>query len=290
MKNHSLFKLFKSKSLDGLEGLTEVPDRNSPSWFAAPAQHFQIISPGRSGTRWLANVLLESTKSFVIHATPKTLAEPGFLYHQGKISADEILGAYRQSRSFHLGMAKSFNRPLFDLDCKNTPITKVLARNFPALRFIIQIRDPIAFVKSGLNRGYFSSKDPQAWGHLTAAHSTTNNYKTETERAAYKIADFWRLTVDIASNTYKDHPERVFFLDASKLFIDPITVDSLLNELQIPHLKTTTLRSFKRKVNKNKYSHKLTPEQNDILSSSIFHDYCLHDIEQNIMEKLGWLK
>ena len=282
-------KIFRFEPQDGLEGSTTPTDRNACSWFAAPSQHFQVISPGRSGTRWLANVLLESTKSLVIHATPKTLAEPGFLYHQGRISDDEILGAYRQSRSFHLELARTSNRPLFDLDCKNTPITKILVENYPSLRFIIQIRDPIAFVKSGIIRGYYSSKDPQAWGHLIAANNNSTKHKTESERIIFNIADFWRQTVLIASATYQNYQERVFFLDMSKIFNDPTVVNSLLDDLKISHLNTSSVRAFRQQSNKNWRSSPISIEQQQVLSSTIFRDYCFHDIPQSIVERAGWL-
>ena len=110
---HSKIKaLLRSlKSCSPLEGLEP---RNShsgysgcsqPSWFSTVQNHSQVISPGRSGTRWLANVLLESTNALVCHASPKTLAEVGYLLDQSLISEEEALGAYRFSRSDYLAHA-----------------------------------------------------------------------------------------------------------------------------------------------------------------------------------------
>ena len=167
------------------------------SWFASPRLHCQVISPGRSGTRWLANIFLETSNALVCHATPKTLAEPGYLLDRNLISHDEALGAYRFSRGDFLATAEHLNRYYIDLDCKVSPLAFALSSAYDKCKFLVMLRDPISFIKSGINRGYFIDKDPRSWGHLDS-HPVDLSLPRE-EWQIYKIASFWRSLATLLS-------------------------------------------------------------------------------------------
>ena len=257
----------------------------SELWTSEPSFHFQVISPGRSGTRWLSSLLIDLTNAFVCHASKPTLAEPGYLFDRGFISDEEMLGSYRASRCHFLSLADVCKRHYIDLDCKNSPAISVLANHYPMCKFLIMIREPISFVTSGIYRGYFADHNPRSWGHLESID--VDIYSTPEELQIYKIAAFWRRIALISDHFITSSPHRAYVLNVSKMFSQSSIVHHLFDWLNLPVTDPVLSSKFRKRINSNSHSWQLSPLQTSILSSSSFRDFCFNGISEPLLELSG---
>jgi len=288
--NRVVKRLFSHSHLVGLEPFhwhSRLFLSNLNCWHSSPSQHVQILSPGRSGTRWLADVLLESSKSIIVcHASPKTLAEPGYLFNQGLISEAEALGAYRYSRSSYLKYASLSQKCFVDLDCKNTPLASVIADNYKHCKFVVLFRDPVGFIKSGIARGYFRSKDPQAWGHLEE-DAIDFRSKSSDEWQIFKIARFWNSIATLSQRVAIAHPEMVTILDCRRMFLDPSVVNGLMDFLDLDS-SLGNCAAFAKKPNATRAPISLSVNQLDLLNSLELLDFCFDGLSSEFMASCGF--
>lgn len=231
-----------------------------PGWRGLQAlDSVQVVSPGRSGTRWLADVLLATTNCQVTHATRRTLGEVGFLYDRDELGRDAALGAYLQSRLPLMSSSLLTGRMMVDLDCKNSPLARPLADQFWAMRFLVVIRNPIGFCVSGLERGYFSQKVPFTWGHL-CPRGYDSPYLASRELSlsaqAVLVMWFWNRIALNAQALLKDHPSRVTILPVSQIFQDPeLLIDRLTQTgIDVGREKLAQFSNYSRPRNKNPVS------------------------------------
>ena len=256
------------------------------SWFAAPGRHLHIISPGRSGTRWLSNVLLDLSKIYLCHSSRLSLASTGYLYDQSLISDSEIIGAYRHSRSHFLSLSSFNNSPYIDFDCKLSPISPVIASFYPNSMFLALLRDPISFIISGLRRGYFLNMSPLSWGHLESI--PVDSSLPFQEWQIFKIAAFWRSIALVADAMINLYPERVFVLNCSKMFSDPSQLSSFLSWFNLSHKPVTTSTCYTRKYNASDLSvFTLSPSQKSLLSSPRLIDFCFDSLSTTLLNRSG---
>jgi hypothetical protein len=259
---------------------------DASSWVASPSRHCQVISPGRSGTRWLANILIEASNSLVCHATPKTLAETGYLLDKCLISEDEALGAYRHSRADFLLLAEKARCSYVDLDCKVSPLARVIARAYDKCKFLIALRNPVSFVKSGIVRGYFADKDPCAWGHLESLEVNASLPREEWQ--IYKIAAFWRSIALLSDSMLTAYPDRVYVLNTRVMFAEPTELSRLFNWLNLNHADLDACKWFGKRVNANRSATPLTPVQQSLLDSKEIERYCFDSLSSKLIEMSGF--
>lgn len=288
-----LRSLRKSSPLGGLESRSSFAGCSSslqPVWFSTVENHSQVISPGRSGTRWLANVMLEITQAFVCHASPKTLSEVGYLFDRSLISEEEALGAYRFSRSDYLSCASMKQKAFVDLDCKNSPLTQVVARAYPNCKFIVILRNPVSFIKSGIARDYFLSKNPQAWGHLEPSTLDGVASLAAEDVQIFKIASFWRRIARLSQQCRDENPSRVFIVDSSAMFRDEKVVSSLLKWLAIDHQEVARSGAWSKIANSNKKRVALSSNQVKLLESELLYDFCVDGLDSEFIATTGSLR
>lgn len=282
--------LSPGSNLGGLETRSRLrcfQPGNQSVWETRPRRHSQVISPGRSGTRWLANVLLDASDCLVCHASARTLSEVGFLYHNGSINADEALGAYRFSRGLFLGIAEKEDRAYIDLDCKNSPLALPLSQSYPECKFIVLLRDPISFIKSGLNRGYFVEKHPQAWGHLYRGDMLQWRAISEADQI-YKIAAFWNSVALVAHDLFLRVPERVHVVSVSNMFEDPLVVQKIMSWLGIDGRSPIDCRTFKNKANLSRSKLCISNIQASVLGSDQLRASCFDGLNSEFLGQLGF--
>jgi len=288
-----LYSLRGCSPLEGLESghsFSGYSGSLKPVWFAGLENHSQVISPGRSGTRWLANVMLETSNAFICHSSPKTLSEVGYLFDRSLISDEEALGAYRFSRSDYLSCSYIMQRAFVDLDCKNSPLVKVIARAYPNSQFVVMLRDPISFVKSGIVREYFIRKNPQAWGHLEASSLDGVALQTAEDVQIFKIASFWRRIARLSQQCRDENPSRVFIIDSSAMFRDANVVKSLLEWLAIDHQEVARSRAWSKIANSNKKRVAMSPSQQKLLDSNFLYDFCVDGLDGEFIAATGSLR
>lgn len=284
-----LRSLNSSSPLEGLESRFSFSGNSSslqPVWFSMVENHSQVISPGRSGTRWVANVMLETTNALVCHASPKTLSEVGYLFNHSLISQEEALGAYRFSRSDYLEYASLKQRPFVDLDCKNSPIAHVIAKAYPKCRFIVILRDPLSFIKSGIVRGYFLDKNSQAWGHLDPPPADFDSLPSQDEQI-FRIAFFWRQVARLSQQMRDQYPSRVFIVNSSVMFGDPAVISSLLDRLTIDHGDVSEAKAWPIVSNSNKKRVVLGSDQKQLMASDFLYDFCVDGLDGEFIAAAG---
>lgn len=209
-----------------------VLDTNPGTWHT-DWPTWQVLSPGRSGTRWLADVLIASSHYGVVHTTRPTLSRAGFLLDQGLLSPQEAWGAYFQSRAELLETCAESQRPLVDLDCKNSPLARVILERNQNAHCFVMLRQPKAFILSGLYRGYFRTLVPYEWGHLAPGgyHSCfrTNQDINLTQQAGL-VAYFWNRVALLAQDTVNSHPTRTSIFPVEEMFASRMVTHSKLSE------------------------------------------------------------
>ncbi len=278
--------IYRKRGLEFKRSRLPFKSTNQLVWNSSPIGHCQVISPGRSGTRWLANVLIEASQAFVFHATPKTLAEPGYLLDRGLISEDEALGAYRYSRADFLFLAEQSGSIYIDLDCKVSPFARVIADFYNSCRFLILLRNPISFIRSGIARGYFGVKNPRAWGHLESFEVSSSLPPEEWQ--IYKIAAFWRSIALLSDSMLNLYSGRVYVMNTRVMFTESSELARFLNWLDLDHGNLSSCKSFHRIVNANRPIKLLTPVQQAVLSSNFLVDYCFDSLSSQLIEKCGF--
>ena len=215
---------------------------------------WQVISPGRSGTRWLADLLIATSVYGIVHATDPTLAKAGFLADQGLLSSDSSWGAYLSSRLELLSRCKENHRALVDLDCKNSPLAPELLSRNKNSRALVLLRNPRDFVRSGIARNYFRHKSPFDWGHLTDAdysHKFDANPGLTMNDQAVLIGRFWGRVATSAQNVAQLYPDRVHIVRVEEMFRSPSYVlDSLVSAgIKVSRTEVLRYRNFARRKN-----------------------------------------
>lgn len=147
-----------------------------------------FLSTGRCGTRWFTELLSTHTKLDVHHNTAPELYEQSLLAYQlrksGAVASppapqllDEMVYVARQSV-----MNNAIERQQRYVETNNriSFFAPELARLFPHAQFVHLYRDPAGFVKSGMNRDWYSGsrydharlypmQEPEksAWGSMS---------------------------------------------------------------------------------------------------------------------------
>lgn len=216
-----------------------------------PSPFVQVLSPGRSGTRWLADVILASTRHAVIHNQVGSLAEVGYLLDQGRLTSQEALGAYLQVRARALEYCHVSGCGLVDLDCKISPVLPTLLNRFSEMQCAVVLRDPLGFVQSGLARGYFRHLNPQLYGHLTDTSGTWSceaASRLGVPARAIMIARFWNKVALLAQSVRTEHPNRVKLMRMRAMFASREETEAFLGSigLSVDHRRLTIYRDFDR--------------------------------------------
>jgi len=236
-----------------------------------PSPFVQVLSPGRSGTRWLADVILASTRHAVIHNQVGSLAEVGYLLDQGRLTSQEALGAYLQVRARALEYCHVAGCGLVDLDCKISPLLPTLMNRFPEMRCAVVLREPLAFVQSGLARGYFRHLNPQLYGHLTdtsGAWSCEAASRLAAPARAIMIARFWNKIAMLAQSVLMKHPNRVELMNVRASFASRGDTEAFLGSigLSVDHRRLSAYREFGRVKNANAATQGFNPELGEVVA------------------------
>jgi hypothetical protein len=195
------------------------------------AQAIFLITPGRSGTKTLINYCQARTKLYCVHSPQPWLATIGYLAYKKNITPEAIKYSFYTAREKYLKRVYERGIWFLDGDCKNLPIIEEIGELMPNSLFLHVVRSPDMFIKSGLNRGYYSTKEPELWGHLES-----NLAQDKKCSDIHKIAYLWNSANIIAENAKKKFGERrVQTIIAEDMFSDPTVVDNALIKMGLTH-------------------------------------------------------
>lgn len=230
-----------------------------------------VLSPGRSGTKWLTSIIADNTPFLCHHAPKPCLASSGFMFHQGIVSNNAIRLAFYSSREPYLLAAAKSGLTYFDADCKNLPFCLEIAQLLPNSKFIHLVRHPYSFVRSGYSRGYYHSLSPELWGHLEPA----SNAQILWERMNHfeKIAWFWNEANQISEKLKNSlSPRRTITIVSENMFRDLNYLEDTLSQLEIELGNKIFQRPTPPPQNTQRHSALPSQYKNDIKSA--VSQYC----------------
>ena len=190
--------------LDGVRALTPQARASAPA--RAPSvlhdQHaaFFVMSTGRSGTQTLAHLFELADNAKVWHHPEPNLIHETLLAYRGEIDTRRTFWAGRGGlirQAWDVGVIHG------ETDHNMTPFADVIAEDIPDARFLILVRDPREFVRSGMRRGYYH---PSAGGPWEAARLRPRD--DAPEWAAWDARDRLSKVSWLWAETYR-HVERL---------------------------------------------------------------------------------
>jgi len=189
-----------------------------------------LVTPGRSGTKSLIDYVRRNGSLCAVHAPKPCLATLGSLFWKDKVDRTAVQWSYFTARERYLYESYRRGIAFLDGDCKNLPLLPVLSEIYPSSKFVHVVRNPLAFVKSGLNRGYFVDKDPVFWGHLY--FEKENRYAKNFDDQVKMIAEFWEISNKIASNLHeKLGAKRFVTLKSEDMFRNSGEIENAFNKI-----------------------------------------------------------
>lgn len=219
-----LYARYRVEGADVLRGSSIVRTVQKPADLLGARALF-LVTPGRSGTQSLVDYCKRHTSMYSLHSPSPWLASQGYAYHRGEMSADAARASFFAARESHLSAAFERDLVLFDGDCKSLPLAPVIAAALPAARFLHVVRNPRAFILSGLKRGYFDRLPPAMWGHL---EPRSERIEDPVERVAW----FWNEANLVAERMKEDlPPTKITTLVADEMFVEQKFIDEALRRV-----------------------------------------------------------
>jgi hypothetical protein len=207
-----------------------------PGNFTNNLPAFFVLSTGRCGTMTLASLLNTADNAMVWHeAMPTIIIEKLWAYHN-ELDKTKM---YLKAREHLLFDAYQKGLIYGEADNALTFFADALAELLPKAKFLILIRDPRYFVRSGMNRGYYlghvydsgrirpKENDPQfeQWSRMD-----------QFGKVAWQWKETYRWALDFASRQPRERVKTIKFEDLVK---DPDVTADLFSFLG--------LKSFDRK-------------------------------------------
>ncbi len=176
-------------------------------------QAFFVLSSGRCGTKSLARLLDTATNARVWHHPKPFLINETLAAYRGEIDLDKTLWASRGQIMF-----KSWSQGLVhgETDLNMTPFAPAIASELPESRFLILVRDPRDFVRSGMRRNYYQGH-PWDSGRLRPKEGTPEfeefNRLDQFEKICWLWAETYRRIEEIADTIGRERIMTVKFED-----------------------------------------------------------------------------
>ncbi len=218
--------------------LSEIYSKSTPVFF---------LSTGRCGTKYISNILENSTLLDVYHhAFPELVFHQQFAYESPKAATTKsmidiarielIVESYRRNRIF----IETNNRLTF--------YCYALAELFPKSKFVHITRHPGNFVRSGLNRNWYSGATSIDMGRIIPQHLKE---KWPGLSQAEKIAALWNETNLFIEDfkKYTDDKSRVFQVKAEDIFTKSNKLEELIYFCGTTNISKKMRRNFMKPVN-----------------------------------------
>lgn len=232
-----------------------------------------VLSTGRCGTKLMTEVL-SAYDYFSVHHEPypEFSWHSKYAYEHYQSKHNELMMMFDAARYELIRDAHLTNRQYVETNNRITFFAYQIADLFPAARFIHLYREPYAFIKSGLQRNWYSNTEIYDEGRIRAEDADLwKSYSTE-----QKIAWLWVATNEFIEKFKTSYPDRVLSVASSKLFSDTKTWESLTTFMGHPIANLQNLADkLNKPVNTSRksipLSNKATKEIRDVLSQSEFY-------------------
>lgn len=259
IKKPSLEEIYWLFRLGRLKRKTTIYDiRQNPGKYVEKPVFF--LSTGRCGTKWFSELLKHDKRNAVFHNPTPNFAIPSkFIFEimkqkKFKPSANEeklITEIFFSGREQYLRYAFKTEKRFIETNNYITFFTPVLSQIFPEARFIHLIRHPGEFIRSGLQRGYYSGKYSDEARRIVPFEQSLKAEWTNYNQIQ-KIAWLWLQTNLYIEKCLKDIPSNqsiVFnFNDLSE-----INVNKLLSFINSDIKSEIIRKGIPKKVNTQEF-------------------------------------
>ncbi len=233
-----------------------------------------VLSTGRCGTKLMTEVLSDYDHFSVYHEPyPEFSWHSSYAYKHHRNRHDELRMMFDAARYELIRDAHLTGRQYVETNNRITFFAYQIAELFPRARFVHLFREPYAFIKSGIQRNWYSNAEIYDEGRIHAEDpGLWEGYSTE-----QKIAWLWMATNEFIEDFKSSHPERVLSVSSEKLFGDTAVWESLTTFMGQPKPDPETLAAkLKRPVNTSRQSIRLSDSAKEdireVLSGSEFYN------------------
>lgn len=209
---------------------------------------FFTLSSGRCGTKTLAHILNIATNARVYH-------------HPMPYLVDETLQAYHDIRDKRQTFWRARRSVIQDawkddlifgeLDHNMTPFATTIAEDIPEAKFIVLVRNPWDFVRSGMRRNYYNGH-PWDSGRLRPEPHHPDFERWHTMSRFQKVCWLWNETYQRILHYLEDLPENRYTVIRFEDLIDnPETAEQLFHFLGLDGYDAGAVQSvLSRPLNK----------------------------------------
>jgi hypothetical protein len=197
-----------------------------------------VLSTGRVGTKTLAALASLSNKIVALHEpTPKLygLSSQCYRSNMGTVCDEIFAEAFMTARRERFRYALSIGKGYFESSPQVTFLAPVIRNALPQAKFIHVVRDPKAFVRSGMRRGWYSNH-PMDNTRLKPLNKSKDYKYWEQWDSVEKICWLWKETNVWINRFMKTLPlEQKLFLRSENIFLNKKEeMNSFFDFLNIP--------------------------------------------------------
>lgn len=194
-KTGELFKTLKQEEDSAVYGRYHLAGKKRQAFFT--------LSSGRCGTLSLARLLDTAANAHVWHHPQPDPIYESLQAYWGTINKKEVFRRARQSIIYKTWSAGLIHG---ETDLLMTSFSDIIAEEIPDSKFIVLIRDPRDFVRSGMRRNYYQG---HAWdpGRLRPTEGSEELIRFQQMDQFEKICWLWRETYSRINRFCADIPE-----------------------------------------------------------------------------------
>lgn len=239
-------------------------DKNEPNGYGRyhlakkKQKTFFVLSAGRCGTMTLAHILNTATNARVWHHPQPDPIKESLLAYWGDIDKKKAFWKARYPI-----IHKTWSEGLIhgESDLLMTPFCGILANEIPDSKFILLVRDPRDFVRSGMRRNYYCGH-PWDFGRLKPKEGTDAFEAWNKRNQFEKVCWLWRETYEhILKITNKISRERLFVLRFEDLEKDAAKAEELFDFLGLKGFHRDKIgKILQEKLNSQKGGHFSQPK------------------------------
>ncbi|MHA7816753.1 MAG: sulfotransferase family protein [Pseudohaliea sp.] len=209
-----------------LAGTSQLPEPEAV--LASP--HVFVLSTGRCGTALLTRILARADSLQVEHSPKPELEYVSSLVHRDEPSLEALKLAVLASR-FDTQFLDCYRRGKRYVETNNriSLFAPALAELLPRSRFIHLVRDPAAFVRSGMCRGYYLDGVVQHQ-RLNAAHSAEWRAFSRLEKIVWEWNEINGRVEQFKAGL---EPGRMLTVKSEELFEDPGVTSGIFDFLEV---------------------------------------------------------
>lgn len=217
-----------------------------------------VLSTGRAGTQFITSLLAQSTLVKAHHEPAPTLNWYNRVAWEGEASKSYLQGAFEGARYELIRDAYILKKQYIETNNRLTFLAPVIAQLYPNARFVHLVRKPEAFVKSGLQRGWYQNTNIHDEGRIVKKDGWEK--MDEVQRIAWLWAETNRFIYDFMLTV---PAEQKLFIASENLYSNTDIALQLANFFGATDVARHSLEKLMRRpVNKSrKKPITLTPTQ-----------------------------